>query len=222
MEVRKEDKRRCGVYLIRNTINGKVYIGASIDIRARMYAHIGALRAKRRKSENDHFINSWHKHGEAAFVYIVLEECVSTELKEKEFIWTTKYESTNPLKGFNKRTDTKGGMITHEETSIKLRASMQKRIDTPGYRDMVGKRTSDFWRDNPDKKDTMALNVKKSKQAMWRFLKMDEEGNILQTYETVEDIIKENPSYKWQNIYSVCNGYKKRIYGYKWRKELKE
>ena len=50
---------------------------------------------------------------------------------------------------------------------------------------------------------------------------MDEKENILETFETIEEIINKYPQYKWQNIYSVCNGYKKRIYGFKWKKELK-
>ena len=32
MKVKKYDKNKCGIYLIRNLINGKVYIGKSINI----------------------------------------------------------------------------------------------------------------------------------------------------------------------------------------------
>jgi len=35
---------------------------------------------------------------------------------------------------------------------------------------------------------------------------------------SVEEIIKFNPNYKWQNIYAVCNGYKPTMYGYIWCK----
>lgn len=45
--------------------------------------------------------------------------------------------------------------------------------------------------------------------------------DYIKTFDSVEDIILENPSYKWQNIYSVCNGYKKSYMGYIWKKELK-
>jgi len=46
----------------------------------------------------------------------------------------------------------------------------------------------------------------------------DENENLLRKWGSIKEIILENPSYKWQNIYSCCNGYKKRIYGFKWRK----
>jgi hypothetical protein len=55
----------------------------------------------------------------------------------------------------------------------------------------------------------MSLNVKLNKQKKYKFLQLAEDGTLLKVYDTVEDIIKENPTYKWQNIYSVCNGYKK-------------
>lgn len=39
--------------------------------------------------------------------------------------------------------------------------------------------------------------------------------------EAHRDFLNNYPYYKWQNIYSVCNGYKPSIYGYIWRKESK-
>lgn len=44
---------------------------------------------------------------------------------------------------------------------------------------------------------------------------------LVREYNSVKQVIEENPDYKWQNIYSVCNGYKPSIYGYIWRKESK-
>ena len=82
----------------------------------------------------------------------------------------------------------------------------------------IGENSTLFWKNNPDKIEIMAKKVKKTKQQKHSFLQKNENGDILKIWNTIDDILKENPTYKWQNIYSVCNGYKKRIYGFKWEK----
>ena len=221
MKVKNCDKEKCGIYLIRNLINGKVYIGKSINIYKRIIAHICSLTAKGKKEENPHFIAAWHKYGKNAFEYVVLEECLFNELSQKELFWMQKYNSINSNTGYNKRLDSEGGMIPHDETRIKLKKALHKRFLDPDERKKVSDKSKAFWKNNPDKKELMRLNVKLTKQQKYKFLQLNENDTLLKVYDTVEEIVKENPTYKWQNIYSVCNGYKKRIYGYKWKKELK-
>lgn len=221
MKLKTCDKEKCGIYLIRNLINGKVYIGKSVNIYKRIMAHRCSLTAKRKKEENSHFIAAWYKYGADAFEYIVLQECSINNLQQRELYWITVYDSLNPIKGYNKRLDSSGGMIPHEETKLKLRKASTKRYSDPKEREKVGNRTKAFWKNNPDKKKEMSQNVKLTKQKKYRFLQLHEDGSLIRVYDSIEEIIKENPNYKWQNIYSVCNGYKKRIYGYKWKKELK-
>jgi hypothetical protein len=97
---------------------------------------------------------------------------------------------------------------------------MHKRYADPLARQKVSEKSKRFWADNPDKKESMRLKVKQKKEK-YRFLQLSENNALIKVYETIDEVIKENPNYKWQNIYSVCNGYKKRIYGFKWKKELK-
>lgn len=72
-------------YYIKNIIDSKVYVGKSKNIYNRIQEHIYSLRHKR-KDENRHLINAWHKYGENAFEYFVLEETKLDEdlLKEHE------------------------------------------------------------------------------------------------------------------------------------------
>lgn len=220
MRVRRDTKNKCGIYLIRNIVNGKVYIGASVNINNRLYQHIAGLRSKNSQHTNEHFIASWHKYGEENFDYAVLEECLREHLKSREFFWMKKYKSTNPKFGFNKRMDSPDGMITHPETSLKFIENCKRRFADQTNRDEQGAFFKEFWRNNPEKKHKMSLKLKSIKQ-IYKFAKMDEDENTLQVYDTLDAIIAENPEYKWQNIYAVCNGYKKRIYGFKWKKVLK-
>lgn len=221
MRINSSDNKKCGIYLIKNLINGKVYIGKSINIARRLRSHKSSLTIRKSKEENSHFIASWHKYGENNFSYIVLEECSIESLKERELHWIKMYNSTDSNIGYNKRLDSEGGMIPHIETRKKLSEAQKKRFFDPKEREKLGKKTKKFWKDNPDAKDEMARNVKLVKQKKYKFIKLSENEEVIKIYDSVEQIIEENKDYKWQNIYSVCNGYKKRIYGYKWRKELK-
>lgn len=221
MKAKIQDKHKCGIYLIKNLINDKVYIGKSINIYQRIQKHISNLRSKNLKGENTHFINSWHKYGEDSFDYIILEECKREFLKDKELYYILKYNSLDRAKGYNFRLDSESGMIPLESTRKKYSEACHKRFSKQEERDKVSIFFTKFWKENPEKKVEMSLNLKKSKQEKYRFFKMDEEENILEIFNSVEEIINKYPNYKWQNIYSVCNGYKKRIYGFKWKKELK-
>jgi group I intron endonuclease len=61
---------RCGVYEIINTINGKRYVGSSVNIRTRWNYHKGRLR--RDCHSNYHLQNAWNKYGSNAFEFRVL------------------------------------------------------------------------------------------------------------------------------------------------------
>lgn len=76
-----------------------------------------------------------------------------------------------------------------------------------------------MWKDE-HKKSEMAKKVSLAAQK-YDFLQIDNNGKIVAVWPSIKDIVSKNPTYKWQNIYSVCNGYKKRIYGYVWKKVLK-
>src|SRR5262245_27250747 len=65
-----------GVYLIRNKISGRVYVGSG-KLKRRWLAHRGALR--RGKHHSPVFQRSYDLHGEAAFVFEVLEYVADTD-----------------------------------------------------------------------------------------------------------------------------------------------
>lgn len=60
-----------GIYAIENVTNGKVYVGQAQDIRKRWMDHRRDLR--RGNHANVHLQRSWAKHGEMAFVFVILE-----------------------------------------------------------------------------------------------------------------------------------------------------
>lgn len=66
-----------GIYQITCTVNGRHYIGQSIDIKRRFSQH-------KRQEENPYLRADMEKYGIGAFKFEVLEECAPEELDKKE------------------------------------------------------------------------------------------------------------------------------------------
>jgi group I intron endonuclease len=60
----------CGIYALRNAVNGKIYIGSSRDCARRFGEHITRLR--RGAHINAKLQSAWNKHGEANFERVIL------------------------------------------------------------------------------------------------------------------------------------------------------
>ena len=74
-----------GIYQIKNLVNGKMYLGQSVDIRTRWWQHKSQLRLN--KHINTYLQNSWNKYGEDNFEFSVIEFCEIDKLDEREIYW---------------------------------------------------------------------------------------------------------------------------------------
>lgn len=72
----------CGVYLIRNTVNGKVYVGSSNVLSTRWKRHLWNIRAG--THPNLKLTNAFKKYGETAFEFEVIAYCPETDLLWQE------------------------------------------------------------------------------------------------------------------------------------------
>jgi len=108
-------QRICGIYQIRNKVNDKCYIGQSVDCVVRFYNHKVNLR--KNQHDNQHLQNAWNKYGEAAFEFIVLQECLEDELNtlEHNFI-------SESIHCYNISKDIVGGRLS-KETRMKMSLS---------------------------------------------------------------------------------------------------
>ena len=69
-----DDLLKTGVYIIRNQINNKIYIGSSVvSFLKRILHHNAMLRNKKHK--NSYLQSSYNKHGEENFIFEILENC---------------------------------------------------------------------------------------------------------------------------------------------------
>lgn len=80
-----------GIYKITNLLNGKVYIGQSVDIEKRWSTHKAEL--KNNYHYNFHLQNAWNKYGEESFEFSVVEECDIDKLNQCEIYWISKFNS---------------------------------------------------------------------------------------------------------------------------------
>lgn len=106
------------VYMHRNKINNKVYIGQTCNIKVRWHpiSYKGS----------SYFYNAIEKYGWDNFEHIILIDNLSLEeanQKEKYFIKI--YESTNRNKGYNLKTGGNNGYQLSKETRQKIRLSNQ-------------------------------------------------------------------------------------------------
>ena len=89
----------CGIYMILNKNNGKIYIGQSIDAEYRMKKHKQQLTGNYHL--NTHLQRAWNKYGEDAFEFNLLEKCPKESLNNSEKWWIEYCDSTNQDKGYN-------------------------------------------------------------------------------------------------------------------------
>ena len=169
---------------------------------------------------------------------------------DRELYWMEQYNSTNRKFGYNLRKDSKTKMIVHEETKDLLRESVKGENNpnyNHKWSDEQKKRMSEIkkqcykngtqkyipenakkglavrakrWEENPELKNQMREKVKKA-ITKYKIYQYDKNTNeLIKVWDYIADIIKENPTYKRHNIYAVCSGEKKSMYGYKWVKVL--
>lgn len=213
----RKDWKKAGVYCITCIVNNKKYIGCSKNIYSRINNHKYNLEKQSLKQENQYFIDDFKKYGYEKFNYEVLEY-TSKNLKDKEFYYINLYDTINREKGYNLRRDnSKNGMIPLEETRKKYSEAQRERFSKKEERDKIGKRSSKFWKENPNIKERMVDKVSKA-LTKYKILQYTKNGEFIKEWNRVKDIIKENPTYKVHNIYAVCSGEKPSIYGYVWKK----
>lgn len=236
-----------GIYAIRNKLNGKVYVGKSVNIEARWYCHKWSLKtAVRPKDCNRHLWLSVKKHGLSAFSFEVIESFDVVDeraIAERELYWIDKLNSCDRQFGYNLRRDSSSRMLVHEETRARIshvtkgdkngnfgnkwtqdmKSSMSVdalRRHSEGrygeeWRTKISKASSRIWVD-AEKKAAMAAKVAEAKLKYY-FVQYTKSGEIVRVWSSVKEIVEVNPEYKWQNIYSVCNGYKGSYRGFVWR-----
>lgn len=89
--------KKIGIYKIVNSINNKLYIGSSNDIKSRISSHKNKL--KKGKHHSIKLQRAVNKYGICSFVFEIIEECNIDELLTKEQYYINLFDSYN--NGYN-------------------------------------------------------------------------------------------------------------------------
>lgn len=89
----------CGIYKIENLINGKSYIGQSVNIKSRWRQHKTTAFNSSSSSYNYPLYQAIRKYGLENFNFSIIEQCDISSLNERETYWIQKYNSFN--NGYN-------------------------------------------------------------------------------------------------------------------------
>ena len=76
-----------GIYQLKNKINGHSYVGQSINIYKRWREHRSAAFNQNSSDYNMIIYQAIRKHGLENFDFIILEECLTEQLNEREVYW---------------------------------------------------------------------------------------------------------------------------------------
>jgi hypothetical protein len=86
----------CGIYMIQNKINNKIYIGQAVNIANRFYDHKKGYGI----NHNSAIDLAIQKYGEENFTFIILKECAKKDLNYWEAYFADFYDCYAP-KGYN-------------------------------------------------------------------------------------------------------------------------
>lgn len=181
-----------GIYAILCNTTGIRYIGSTNNIGRRVSKHFSELKLNRHA--NIRFQKAYNEYGFDDFKIEIIEKTDSDLLnKEKEYQIFFGIDSI-----FN---DKISGYWCSEEYSANKAKADKSSHKTEEYK----KRMSKI----------------KSNRVVQLLLKYDsQEGyylDIVRYYESINEVISENPTFKGQPIRGVCNGSKKSAYGFVWK-----
>lgn len=168
MKIDKLKFKCAGIYVIKNSINGKVYVGKSSDCYRRLNQHIYDINTESRNlNENPHLLAAVKKYGFDNFECYLLEsidQCDNIEelLSEKELSWMLELDSLNPDKGYNLRYDSQGKCYCSQETLEKISKRVKFEWES-GIRSQHPEKMRDYWKNNSERKEQQRKIMSKNK-----------------------------------------------------------
>lgn len=96
-------KKITGIYKITNLLDGRIYIGASVNILRRLNEHKN--RAFKNYGHDKAFVlyKDIQRLGINSFSFEIQEECSEKELYKREIFWIEFYDCCNMEKGYNRQ-----------------------------------------------------------------------------------------------------------------------
>ena len=222
----------CGIYMIQNKINGKIYIGQSKDIYNRWTSHKNS--SKNPKYPIHFAINSLGKEN---FSFSILEKCNKSELNYRECFYIKLYHSVDNDFGYNLL---QGGNDCKWTNEMKQKHSeiLSKVHNTEKFKKDTSERMKIYWKENKEEiienRKDMYKNEERNKKLsdaskkLWqddnyrKRLSESHIGNTSNKNNTLVRCIETNETktiFEWRSlgynsVTNVCKGKLKQTKGY--------
>lgn len=204
--------KKCGIYCIENTVNGKKYIGKSKDIESRFRTHKCLLKRDVFKGCcNRHLWRSVKTHGLDKFKFWIVEDVEDNDelLARREEHWMEFYQSYDRDRGYN---------IIRVSTVTKYTPEHCAKISIS----LKGKRRTAEQLKNLSEAHKGYVTPESSKQKLrfastkFSYEQYDLTGNLIKTYATQKDLKDSNITLS--RVTECCNNIRSTHLKTKWRK----
>jgi group I intron endonuclease len=147
------DDRRSGLYRIRNTRNGKSYVGSAVVLAERLYSH--RRHPDRGTHRNTKLGDAWSKHGADAYVLEILEVVADRSLLiEREQHWIDRLGSYAGGYNLNPTAGSNLGRTFGPETRRRISRAATKAMNDPAVKAFHSSATRDAMQDPAVKRRT--------------------------------------------------------------------
>ena len=191
----------CGIYMIQNLVNFKIYIGQSVNIEDRWGDHKYELN--KGYHHNKHLQKSWRKYGQENFEFTIICECDESQLNTMEEYYIFELMTYDPDFGYNKTYGGGGGRPT-EETIMKNRESNKRAYSKPEVLAKI-KGSNNGWYGKHGKDNPQSIPI----------VQLNKDEHLVRIWESSMEAEK-NGGFGNSNINHCLKGRLKTYRGYKW------
>lgn len=204
------------IYKVTNLINGKVYIGQTIDFQRRKRKHLSDAR-KNDVKDTSIFHRAIRKYGEDSFSWEIIEEVSSEQLDDREKYWIQFFESYIEYnKGYNM---TLGG--DNAEGLVKWIKENPDKARQNALNSLI--KAQKINRENPEQtRERLKKARKRSNEVVSKKVLCVEQQITFNSISDAErwSMSSKNPNGKkasHQHISKVCKGARHTAGGYHWK-----
>lgn len=178
----KDDFNKQGVYIIRNTVNNKVYVGSTINSFSKRWC-CHRKRLNKGIHHSAHLQSAWNKYGSSSFNFEIVEVVHPTKCREREKYYIELYKATNPKLGYNVADiDILGNPKVSEKTKAKLSLIAKEQWKNK-------KHTNEFKKGVPSwNKGLKCASISETRRKMFSSIQVYKNNTLIATFRSATDL----------------------------------